>query len=61
MGLVITNTCPNCNALYTTMNTLLECEFDKEVWERLMIGISKQTGLPLLLYALGINDNRTRL
>ena len=61
MGLVTTNTCPNCNALNTTMNTMLECEFDKEVWERLMIGISKQTGLPLLLYALGINDNRTRL
>ena len=33
----------------------------KQVWERLMIRIPKDAGLPLVLYAMGINDNRTRL
>jgi hypothetical protein len=61
MGLVATNRCPNCNALDTPMHTLIECDIVKQVWERLMIRIPKCPDLPLVLYAIGINDNRTRL
>ena len=61
MGLVATNTCPNCNALNMPIHTLIECDVAKQVWERLMIRIPKRPGLPLVLYAMGINDNRTRL
>jgi hypothetical protein len=45
----------------TPMHALIECDVAKEVWERLMIRIPKHAGLPLVLYAMGINDNRTRL
>jgi hypothetical protein len=61
MGFVTTNTCPNCNALDMPMHTLIECDVSKQVLERLMIRMPKRTGLSLVLYAMGINDNRTRL
>jgi hypothetical protein len=43
------------------MHTLFECDIAKQVWERPMIRIPKCSGLSLVLYAIGINDNRTRL
>jgi hypothetical protein len=60
MGLVTTNKCPYCNVIDTPMHTLIEYDIAKQVWERLMIRIPKYAGLPLVLYAIGINDNRTR-
>jgi hypothetical protein len=61
MGLVSTSTCPNCNALDMPMHTLIECDVAKQVWVILMLRIPKCADLPLLLYAIGIIDNRTRL
>jgi len=52
MGLVATNTCPNCNALDIKIQTLIEWDVAKQAWERLMIRIPKRAGLPLVLYAM---------
>jgi hypothetical protein len=61
MGLTETNICPNCNAIDTPMHVLVECELAKQVWNKLMEKIPKQNGKPIILYAIGVNDSRTKL